>query len=102
MIANENDILAAYKDAAIKEVTLSKLERQKRELDTKIFRARSELVKAKDKIQQMHFGFTEIVTPYDDADELIIRTDGGREPSYPGPPAQNRTCGFPASGSHLG
>ena len=28
--------------------------------------------------------------------------DGGREPGYPGPPAQNRTCGFPASGSHLG
>src|SRR3954447_26904464 len=28
--------------------------------------------------------------------------DGGREPSYPGLPAQNRTCSFPASGSHLG
>ena len=27
--------------------------------------------------------------------------DGGREPSYPDPPAQNRTCGFPASGSCL-
>src|SRR4051812_11083291 len=28
--------------------------------------------------------------------------DSGREPSYPGPPAQIRTCGFPAYGSHLG
>ena len=26
----------------------------------------------------------------------------GREPGCPGPPAQIRTCGFPASGSHLG
>ena len=28
--------------------------------------------------------------------------DRGREPGYPGPPAQNRTGGFPAYGSHLG
>src|SRR3954471_15625254 len=31
-----------------------------------------------------------------------VKDDSGREPSYPGPPAQNRTCGFPAYGSHLG
>jgi hypothetical protein len=24
----------------------------------------------------------------------LIDGDGGREPGYPGPPAQNRTCGF--------
>jgi hypothetical protein len=26
----------------------------------------------------------------------------GRDASYLAPPAQNRTCGFPAYGSHLG
>jgi len=28
--------------------------------------------------------------------------DRGRDAGYPAPPAQNRTCGFPAYGSHLG
>jgi hypothetical protein len=29
-------------------------------------------------------------------------SDGGRDVHYWAPPAQNRTCGIPASGSHLG
>src|SRR4051812_29620280 len=33
---------------------------------------------------------------------VSVKDDSGREPSYPGPPAQIRTCGFPAYGSHLG
>ena len=28
-------------------------------------------------------------------------SDRGRDAGYPAPPAQIRTCGFPASGSHL-
>jgi hypothetical protein len=50
IIANEEDILAAYEDAAIKEVELSKLERQKREIDAQALKKRQELVQAKEKI----------------------------------------------------
>jgi hypothetical protein len=74
MIANEEDILAAYEDAAIKEVELSKLERQKREIDAQALKKRQELVQAKEKIQRIHYGINEIVRPYEDTPELVTRT----------------------------
>jgi two-component system, chemotaxis family, CheB/CheR fusion protein len=33
---------------------------------------------------------------------ILANTDRGRDTYCYAPPAQNRTCGFPASGSHLG
>src|ERR1039458_3765078 len=36
------------------------------------------------------------------SDTILVHGDRGRDAHYWAPPAQNRTCGFPAYGSHLG
>ena len=40
--------------------------------------------------------------PCPPVDTTVCGTDCGRDAHYWAPPAQNRTCGIPASGSHLG
>jgi hypothetical protein len=43
-----------------------------------------------------------IVMPFVVSAAFALRNCRGRDDGYPPPPAQNRTCSFTASGSHLG
>src|ERR1700756_2753867 len=48
------------------------------------------------------YGDRSLSSPYPDSPTAAKCIWRGRDASYLAPPAQNRTCGFPAYGSHLG